>query len=214
MTPLRIDLHVHSMYSGDGLMTPRQIVDRAQKAGLDGVAVTDHGTIRGGMETRRLGTSEFLVIVGAEMMTDQGEVIGLFLTEEIEEHTLERVVEAIRLQGGLVVVPHPFDSLRRSALHISDEQAPLVDAVEVLNSRCLLERFNTQARNYATRHGLPAVAGSDAHYPMEIGNAGIVVRQRDIRSSIASGTVEVFGRRSSPAVHILTRARKIARRLS
>ena len=98
MSPLRIDLHVHSLYSGDGVMTPQQIVNRARAVGLDGVAVTDHDTIRGGIEVKRLESGNLFVIVGAEIMTDAGEVIGLFLKEEIQERTLERVVEAIRSQ--------------------------------------------------------------------------------------------------------------------
>ncbi len=208
MPRLKLDLHVHSFYSSDGVMTPEQIVSRARVAGLDGIAITDHDTIRGGVETKRLEPAGMLVIVGAEIMTDAGEVIGLFLKEEIEERTLERVVEAIRSQGGLVVVPHPFDSLRRSALHIRDDQARLADAIEVCNSRCLLERFNTMAREYAARHSLPAVAGSDAHYPGEIGKAGILFEGGDVRKAILQNRIQVYGRRSSPLVHARTKARK------
>ena len=209
MARLRLDLHIHSMYSGDGVMPPEQIVARARRTGLDGIAVTDHDTIRGGVETRRLEPADMLVIVGAEIMTDQGEVIGLFLKEEITEQKLERVVEEIRSQGGLVVVPHPFDTLRKSAFHIADEQASLADAIEVFNSRCVFSSANRMAADYARVHNLPAVAGSDAHYASEIGHAGIVTDSRDVRTAIATGSVEVFGRRSSPAIHARTKARKI-----
>lgn len=209
MSRLRLDLHIHSMYSGDGVMHPEQIVARARRVGLDGIAVTDHGTIRGGVETRRLATADMLVIVGAEILTDQGEVIGLFLQEEIQERELQRVVEEIRSQRGLVVVPHPFDTLRKSALHITSDQACLTDAIEVFNSRCIFPSANRMAADYATAHGLPPVAGSDAHYASEVGNAGIVTNSRDVRTAIASGSVEVFGRRSSPAIHARTKVRKL-----
>jgi predicted metal-dependent phosphoesterase TrpH len=202
------------MYSSDGVMTPEQLVTRARATGLDGLAVTDHGTIRGALELARLKTDDLLVIVGAEMMTDQGEVIGLFLREEVQEYELERVVEAIRRQGGIAVVPHPFDSLRKSAFPIGEEQAHLADAIEVFNSRCLLQRYNRQAREYAARHGLPGVAGSDAHYPSEVGTAGVIVEDRNVKDAIQQGRLTVFGRHSSPVMHMLTKARKIAGRLS
>ena len=209
MSRLRLDLHVHSLYSGDGAMPPEQIIAGARRVGLDGIAVTDHDTIRGGIETSHLQATGLLVIVGAEIMTDQGEIIGLFLKEEITERRLEHVVEEIRSQGGLVVIPHPFDMLRKSAFHISDGQASLTDAIEVFNSRCIFPSANTMAADYARAHGLPAVAGSDAHYASEIGHAGIVTDSRDIRTAIATGSVEVFGRRSSPAIHARTKVRKI-----
>ena len=209
MSRLRLDLHVHSLYSGDGAMPPEQIIAGARRVGLDGIAVTDHDTIRGGIETNRLQPADLLVIVGAEIMTDQGEVVGLFLQEEIRERTLERVVEEIRSQGGLVVIPHPFDTLRKSAFHISDGQASLTDAIEVFNSRCIFPSANTMAAEYARAHGLSSVAGSDAHYASEIGHAGIVTDNKDVRTAIASGSVEVFGHRSSPAIHARTKVRKL-----
>jgi predicted metal-dependent phosphoesterase TrpH len=213
MPRLRLDLHVHSVYSSDGVMTPKQIVGRARVAGLDGVAITDHDTIRGGVEAQKLAAGDLEVIVGAEIMTDEGEVIGLFLKEEIEERTLERVVEAIRSQGGLVVIPHPFDSVRRSALRPGDEQAALADAIEVFNSRCVLNRFNRAAEEYARRHALPGVAGSDAHFANEIGKAGIIVTERDVKDAIVNSRVQVFGRRSPIIVHAFTKVKKALGRL-
>ena len=132
---VRIDLHIHSKYSSDGVLTPREIVKIAQKKGLGGVAVTDHNTIEGGRQAKEYESPDFKVIVGAEIMTEMGEIMGLFLSKEIKSRRLREVVGEIRAQGGMVVVPHPFDGLRSSAFPITEEYVDLVDAIEGFNSR-------------------------------------------------------------------------------
>jgi len=103
---------MHTVYSRDGAIKPADAIRIAKKRGLDGIAVTDHDTIRGGLEALKLRPEDLDVIVGAEIKTDRGDVIGLFLNEEIRERDHIEVIEAIRRQGGVAVVPHPFDSMR------------------------------------------------------------------------------------------------------
>lgn len=193
---MKIDLHIHSRYSSDGSLCPEDIIKIARKKGLDGIAVTDHDTVRGGLEAKKLETDDFIVIAGAEIKTDRGELIGLFLTKEIKNRGFKDVILEIKSQGGLVIVPHPFDSMRRSAFRITDEEASLVDAVEGYNSRCILKTYNRQAVEFAERHRLPVVAGSDAHHANEIGMAGIITESKDIKDAIRRSEISIFGKTS------------------
>ena len=212
---MRIDLHVHSKYSlTDGGLEPEEIVRIARKKGLQGVAVTDHNTVAGGQEAKNFETEEFKVIVGAEIKTEKGEVTGLFLSEEIRSRRFREVIDEIRAQGGMVVVPHPFDSLRSSAFPITAKYVHLVDAIEVFNSRCVFRSHNKKALEFALRHNLAVVGGSDAHYGSEIGLAGIVTSSQDLRKAIEGRDVVVFGKRSSPLNHVRTKIRKQWRKIS
>ena len=151
---VKFDLHIHSIYSSDGVMDTKTIVKIAMKRHLDGVAITDHNTIKGGLKAKNYETKDFKVIVGSEIMTYQGEVIGLFLSEEIKSKNLTDVISEIKAQNGIIVIPHPFDEMRRSALHPSDEYASRIDCIEGFNSRCIFQRYNEKAVGYANRHNL------------------------------------------------------------
>jgi hypothetical protein len=187
---MRIDLHVHSAYSKDCSMRLEEIVRRARAKGLDGVAIADHGTAKGALKARRLSSQDFVVIAGAEIKTDRGEVLGYFLQEEIRSREFFEVVEEIRAQGGMVSVPHPFDPFRIYRLRGLEELHTYVDAVEVFNARCAMQGSNRKALRFALEHGLKLTAGSDAHTYAEIGGAGVVVESvEDIRK----GRVEIFG---------------------
>jgi hypothetical protein len=205
---MRFDLHVHSKYSSDGVLDPSEIVRIGLVKGLSGIAVTDHNTIQGGLETSRYATADFTVIVGAEIMTDKGEVTGLFLSDEIKPSTFHEVAAEIRRQGGIIIIPHPFDSLRHSAFAITDEYAPSVDGIEVFNSRCVLNRYNTRARDFASKHNLALIGGSDAHYRREIGMGGVQTETRDVRKAILTRQLEPYGRRSSILNHVRSKLRK------
>ncbi|NYB26929.1 MAG: PHP domain-containing protein [Methanobacteriaceae archaeon] len=172
---MNYDLHVHSKYSIDGYTEPKVIVKTAHKRGLSGVAVTDHNTIQGGLKAKEYETDDLKVIVGSEIETDRGEVIGLFLSEEVKSNTFPEVVQEIKDQNGLVIIPHPFDNIRGNGIKPTSEDIPFVDCVEVYNSRCLLERYNHRASEFAQSSKLNISAGSDAHFAREIGRAGIIV---------------------------------------
>ena len=215
---MRYDMHTHSKYSPDSMLEPRAIVKRGRKRGLAGVAVTDHNTIKGGLEAKRYETEDFKVIVGSEIMTDRGEIIGLFLNEEVEPKELEVVTEEIREQGGIVVVPHPFDRIR-PGLQPTDEDAKFFDCIEGFNSRCLFQSYNKRAVEFASRHKLPVTAGSDAHFGWEIGNAFIRANadtrsEEELRRDILKNNgIEYEGRLSNPLNQCLSKVLKIWRRV-
>jgi len=145
-------------------MSPERIVKRAKKAGLTAIAITDHGTIRGGVEGKKIaGKYGVEVIVGAEINTDYGDIIGLNLNKEIEVTKWQDVIMAIRSQGGLVVLPHPYRD--HSCV---EEIVPCVDFIEVWNGRSIPQQ-NTDAADLATRLSKPGMYGSDAHVSSEIG---------------------------------------------
>ena len=188
---LKYDLHLHSRYSPDGTLDVRDIVRIARKRGLDGIAITDHDTIRGGLEALKLKPEGLDVICGCEVNTDRGDVIGLFLTEEIKarETTWPSSRRSTRREAS-AVVPHPFDSIRGSAFWLTDRDAPLIDGVEVVNARCVFRRSNVAADRYADRFDRAKTGGSDAHFGAEIGNACTLIEEGDdLREAI-------FGRRT------------------
>ena len=206
---MKVDLHIHSKYSHDGVLGSEEIVRIAKQRGLSGIAVTDHDTIRGGQEAKQYETADFKVIVGAEIITEKGEITGLFLTKEVRSRSLQDVVAEIRAQNGMVIVPHPFDRLRRTAFHITEEDIGLVDAIEGFNSRCIFQRYNTKATEFAAQHNLPVVGGSDAHYANEIGLGGIITTSNNIRNAIVHSDLRLFGKGSSLLNHARTKIRKL-----
>ena len=167
---IRADFHMHTCFSHDAYQTPRELVERARALQLDRVAVTDHHTIDGALRARDLDPER--VIVGEEITARGGtDVIGLYLTKRIAPRLpLERVVEEIRAQGGVVYLPHPFAYLR-GARRRFERAAPLVDIVEVWNSRAFYSPWNHRAMKEVRARGIPEAGGSDAHFSAEMGRA-------------------------------------------
>jgi len=133
---IRADLHVHTIYSGDCNTSLEQTIARCLDVGINCIAITDHNTIAGAVEMKRI--APFPVIVGNEIETSTGEIIGYFLAEEIPKGLpAAETARMIKEQGGLVCIPHPFDRLRRSTIHRQtlEELLPFIDIIEVLNSR-------------------------------------------------------------------------------
>jgi predicted metal-dependent phosphoesterase TrpH len=170
---VRVDLHAHTMWSGDSTTTPDEIEQAVLDSGLDVLCITDHNAVAGAIElASRLPCR---VIVGEELRTHAGEIIGLFLDERVPFGlTPADAAREIRRQGGLVYVPHPFDPMRRNLAEAALDALVaerLVDAIEVRNAKTSLESLNRRAAEYAVRHGLLAGAGSDAHVPAALGAA-------------------------------------------
>lgn len=216
---MRYDLHIHSKYSSDGYLDPKMIVKIANKRGLSGVALTDHNTLKGGLKTKEYETDDFKVIVGSEINTDRGEVIGLFLSEEIKSNIFPDVTEEIKDQNGMVIIPHPFDELRGNGIRPKKEDKKFLDGVEIFNSRCILERYNYKAHEYAMENDLKYTAGSDAHFAGEIGKAGILTDFEindvdDLRKSLIGNKSVIFGGKSSFINLGLTKVLKIWRKAS
>jgi predicted metal-dependent phosphoesterase TrpH len=206
---LKIDLHIHSKYSGDSQSRPADIIKYAQKTGLGGVAIVDHGTVKGGIAgVRAAKKSGFIVIAGAEIKTDQGEIIGYFLTEEIESRSLFEVIDEMRAQDAVITVPHPFDTFRFNRLKSITEIQPPVDAVEAYNSRCLFESSNKKALAYSEKHSLAVTAGSDAHHIEEIGSAGIEIPGDNLRTEMLENK-SYFGSKNPLLIHARTSLQKL-----
>jgi predicted metal-dependent phosphoesterase TrpH len=167
-----VDLHMHTSHSHDCATDPEALLDHCIAEGLGAVAITDHNEISGALEAAALGRP-ITVIVGEEVKTSQGEVIGLFLTEKIEKGmTMAETIAEIQRQDGLVLMPHPFDRLHTipdtgTLLRHLDE----IDVFEVYNSRLLFDSFNDDALRFAAKYNLVQSAGSDAHVLQGIGTA-------------------------------------------
>jgi hypothetical protein len=193
------------------------IIRRCQQVGLNAIAITDHNTIAGALKMER--TAPFYVIVGEEILTLSGEVIGLFLNEEIPPFlSAKETMVRIKAQGGLVCIPHPFDRLRpHFAIHHDlEELLPYIDIIEVFNSRSILKRHNAKACQLARSYGLLSSAGSDAHTPGEIGNAYVEMPDfedvDEFKTALAQG--KIFGRRANPLVHIHSAIDRLANQFS
>jgi predicted metal-dependent phosphoesterase TrpH len=159
----KVDFHTHSIASPDGGLQPAHY-EQALKSGLlDAIAITDHNTADLAIEIQKaLGNQ---IIVGEEIMTRQGEIIGLYLTSSIPANLeLQEAIAAIRAQHGLVYVPHPFEVWRKalspeSLTAVSKE----VDVIETRNGRAINPRFSKVAEAWTQEHALRGAAGSDAH---------------------------------------------------
>lgn len=165
-----IDFHTHTYHSYDSLMKPEKIIRIARARGLDGIVTCDHNTIKGGLEVQKVNHDKnFIVIVGAEIATDVGDIIGIFLTKEIESRNFHDVVEEIKQQGGEVILSHPYKDHDLSKIDFSK-----IDYIEGYNSR-LNKQLNQKALDLAEKYNIPVVAGSDSHLYGEIGNSRTVV---------------------------------------
>ncbi len=170
---VRVDLHTHTMWSGDSTTTPDEFAAAVDASGLDVVCITDHNAIAGAVELRdRLACR---VVIGEELRTAAGEIIGLFLHERVPMGISHLdAAKAIRDQGGVVYIPHPFDPMRRNlseAALYELADADLIDAVEVLNAKTSLTSLNRRAAEFAAEFGIVGGAGSDGHVPDALGAA-------------------------------------------
>jgi len=161
---LEIDLHIHSLYSPDSRSRPERIVKRALERELGAIAVTDHGSWKGWLETSKISPEELLVVPGAELKTERGDLLALFVREEIRTNIYAEAVDAIHNQGGLAIVPHPGVSSR-----IRKDDISIADGLEIFNAT-ISEKANAKAVLLAKELGKPGIASSDAHLITEIGN--------------------------------------------
>jgi predicted metal-dependent phosphoesterase TrpH len=176
-----LDLHVHTSASFDSIASPESVIRAAASRGLTHVAITDHDRIDGAVAAQEIArrlAPELTVIVGQEVKTRDGDLIGAFLERPIASGlSSAAAIAEIRAQGGLVGIPHPFDRFRGSLMidEVMAAAAPLVDWVEVHNARIMVGDGNERAATFAAAHELPGVAVSDAHSAMEIGVAYVAL---------------------------------------
>ncbi len=214
---LRADLHVHTCYSMDCRTPLELVIARCLKAGINCLAIADHNTIAGALKLKEM--APFKVIVAEEILTSAGELMALFLTEEVPKGlSPEETIARIRGQGGLVGIPHPFGRSPRQNFSklLSEGILPQVDIIEVFNSRTLFPSSSAKAWRLVRAHGLAASAGSDAHTVGEIGRAYVEMPEfngpDDFLNCLSQG--RVFGQRSNPLIHFASTWAKIKKHIT
>jgi len=209
MSKIKVDMHTHSEYSPDSRTPLASQAAAIKAAGLHVVCATDHNTIEGALRLRELADG-FRVIVGEEVSSQDGEIIGLFLDKPVPRGlSAEETIARIHDQGGLVSIPHPFSRnrrfhLRRSALERVWED---IDCIEVFNAREAFTQDNIRAAAFAKDKGLPGAVGSDAHRASEIGRAWVEVEEFAGRDDFIAALREgsVIGKLTGNYIHVLTR---------
>ena len=200
---IRADLHVHTVYSPDSLITPKDLVYYAKKSGLNAVAVTDHNRVEGALKIAK--ETNFLIIPGTEVSSLHGHIVGLNVREVIPKRlSAEETVERIHAAGGIAIACHPFALLKGSVgKHVSAN----FDAVEVINASAFpFGRSVRRAQALAEKFGLSRVAGTDAHFGPQIGTAYTVIDAEPnvdaIAKAIVDGKCQPFGKPISLALKV------------
>ena len=209
---ISIDFHCHTSASKDSLTSPEQLIRGSHRRGLDRIVVTDHNTIAGALAAHAQDPE--LVIIGEEILTTCGEILAAYVTDEVPPGlSPQETIRRLRSQGAFISVAHPFDYWRTGAWKIVDleEIAPLVDAIEVFNARCMAPAGNQRALEFAQQRGIPGTAGSDAHAAFELGAAVVALPQfsgpNELRNRIREG--RVMGRLSPFWVHFASRVARL-----
>lgn len=211
------DFHIHTRFSRDSILSEDKFIRVAIERGLTHVAITNHNNVEGAIavrdRARALGVDELLtVILGEEVSTSDGEVVGLFLQRTIPRGlSADETADEIHAQGGLVSIPHPFDPFRGS--HIREvpltrlAEAGKIDVVEVFNSRVTLQRHNRLAAEFAARYGLPGIACSDSHASYEVAMSTNVLPPFDSAAELRAALPynRWHASRSTIMVHVTTR---------
>jgi len=213
---LKIDLHVHTCYSTDAATTPQEVIAYSKKRGLDGVAITDHDTLKGALKL--INHEELIVIPGIEITTAKGHILALNVEQEVlPKMALSDTIRRIHKLGGIAVAAHPKVIYGGVQQQITSSLG--FDAIEVINSAAFPFFFSTyQSRKVALRLGLPQIAGSDSHYPFEIGLAYTIVdadpKVDEIVHAIKRGATVPCGKPTPWKLRIERRYLKFKRRLS
>lgn len=212
---IKVDLHVHtSPCSLDSLMQVDDLLETCDYKCIDCVALTDHDEIECAIKLHEKAPSR--IIVGEEIHTTEGEMIGLFLKERVEPGlTPAETADKIKEQGGLVYIPHPFDNMRASVIKKKclDEIMPKVDIIEVYNSRNVFRWSNHNALSYAQKNNILAGVGSDAHSKFEVGQAYVLIDEfnsaEDFLSKLADA--EYHKNKTPAAFNLVNKIYKMAR---
>jgi predicted metal-dependent phosphoesterase TrpH len=222
-----VDLHCHTSASFDSLATPAAVVHAAAARGITHLAITDHDRIDGALEARDRAATEapgLTVLVGQEIRTTEGDLIGVFLREAIPPGLSPAdAIAAVRAQGGLVGIAHPFDRFRGSVGRGESETlealAATVDWIEIWNARLIIGDGNARAAELATRAGVTGVAVSDSHTTLEVGVAATIMpgdpsTPEGLRAALAGtlGRVELLTGRASAYVRLLGPVAKLLQR--
>ena len=166
---LKLDLHIHSKYSEDGIGSPKEIIKSVRKKGLDGIAITDHNTTKGGLKTLKIAPKDFVVIPGVEISTKDGHMIALNINKDIPKGlSCEETVDKIINLGGTPIVPHLFRTMSGIKENKLKNIVNKISAIEVFNS-CSVQKSNYKTSKTAKKYKLGGVGGSDSHIPKYCG---------------------------------------------
>ena len=212
---IKADLHVHTKYSDDSNTQYDQLIEACQHKGINCVAIADHGTTKGARELSKF--APFKIIVCEEVLTPYGEIMGMFLQEDIPNNIqVNDAIQIIRQQGGLVCLPHPYDRIRPSAIcdsEILESIISLIDIIEIFNARSLFPGAEKKARNLALAYNKAVSAGSDAHSPIEIGDT--YVEMQDFKSKdeflAALRGGKLHCKKSSPLIHLISTTARLCK---
>jgi len=212
---LKADLHIHTEYSMDCANPLDKIVECCLELGINCAAIADHGTIEGALKLKEI--APFTVIIAEEILTPDGEIMGMFLEESIPSGiSVSEAISRIRAQNGLVCIPHPFDIFRPSALggKILKNIADQVDIIEIFNARTLPFQSQNKARLFAENYDLIKSAGSDAHTLPEIGNAYVEMPEFNHRDDYLQALVKgnIHGHKTNPLAHFASLKNRIIKR--
>jgi predicted metal-dependent phosphoesterase TrpH len=205
---VKAEFHCHTSYGKDSLIKIQDLVITCDNKGIQKLVVTDHNMISGALQAQKLDPHRF--IIGEEIMTQQGELLGMFIKEKIPAGLSPlKTIEILRSQGAFISVSHPFDALRKGHWETNDllNIVPYIDAIEVFNSRCLLPQYNMHAKSFAQRNKLLGTVGSDAHSIVEVGKSTLTLPDFDDVASLkhALTLAEAHVHLSGPWVHFLSR---------
>lgn len=212
---MKIDLHCHTEHSWDCITPVEKILPRLVERQIRVQAITDHNEIAGAWEARELAREKYpqlTIIIGEEVMTSEGEIIGLFLKERIAPYqTAADTIAQIKAQGGLVLLPHGFDPVRQLRLKpdVRNRLRHQIDIIETYNGYVSSRRWNRAAAHYARQAGAYQSAGSDAHTLRDIGSAWVEVpymrieTPQDLLQALEGGVP--MGRWVHPALSLIYR---------
>ena len=216
MQRIKAEFHCHTEYSADSLVKVEQLLETCRMRGIARVAITDHNSISGALEAKKIAPE--MVIVGEEIETTEGELIAYFLTEEIPAGlSPTEVIRRLKDQGAFISISHPFDLQRNGDWTAQKLEAivPDLDGMEVFNARCIMSRYNDEAAAFAKLHHLPGLAGSDAHSLKELGRAVVLLPPFDSAEELrqALKSAEMLTNLSSPLIHFLSTFAKLFKKV-
>jgi predicted metal-dependent phosphoesterase TrpH len=206
---LRTELHCHTSYSEDSLLTPEKLVRACRGKGIQRLVITDHNTIKGAVQAKELDPE--MVVIGEEIKTSQGELLAAYLHEEIPPglSPLETIA-LLREQEAFIYVAHPFDFARSGHWPLAGllEITPYIDAIEIFNARNMWPLANLRAQNFARQQGVLGTVGSDAHTAFELGMATMLLPPFEDGAGLKLSLRKSFTPRlslSGPWVHLASR---------